>query len=140
MKPDGSLEAIDIYHKLTDSSGNVLYVPFRYYTKEIPTLVSSLKQYPQVQTWQNIIGLQEEITVVQKTTGNYMRISSRHALLATVSSASTVPSTSSQPPKSVGIAPKFGSKRGNKPSPASKASLLLEDDDFDDWEEDENED
>lgn len=141
-RDDGSLEAVDFYHKLSDSNGNVIYVRFRHYSKELSSLVSSLKQYPQVQTWQNVIGLQEEITVAQKATGNYMRISSRHAPVVAVTSASTVSTTSlgasatKYPAKNRVGGSRFGSKHRSTPPPTSKASLLLEDDELDGWEDD----
>ncbi len=137
---NGKLLALDFYHKLADSNDNVIHVRFRFYAKELPSLVSSLKQYPQVKTWKNVVGLQEEVTVAPKPAGSYMHIAARKASISNVAQpASGASSTSSQPPKRVGIAPSAGSKRGNMPSPTPKPSLLSEDDEFDDWEDDSDE-
>ena len=137
LREDGSLEAFDFFHQLTDCNGNITHVRFRYYEKELPALVTSLKQYPQVKTWKDAVGLQEEVIVTPKPAGSYMHIAARKASASNGSNASSnASSTSSQTPKRVGIAPRFGIKRDNKPSSASKSSRLSEDD-FDDCEEDE---
>ena len=94
--PNGQLLALDFYHTLTDSSGNIVNVRFRYYEKELPSLASSLKQYSQLQTWKDTIGLQEQITISAKASGNYLKISTRSALTVTTTSANPINATAQQ--------------------------------------------
>ena len=137
LREDGSLEAVDFYHKLTDSSGNVIHVRFRYYQKELASLVSSFKQYPHVHIWNDLIGINEDITVAPKQTGNYMYIASRKSSTTNgVSTSSVASSKGSKPQKCAGGSLRFKSNRSNKLSSAPKHSLLFEDDEFDDWEVD----
>ena len=137
MDANGNFEALDFYHQLTDSSGHITYVRFRYYEKELPALANSLRQYPQAKTWKNVVGLQEEVNVAPKPAGNYMHIAARKASISNVSqNVSSTSSTSSHTPKRAGISTQFGGKRANKLSSAPKPSLFLEDDEFDDWEDD----
>lgn len=164
LQSDGSLEAMDFYHRLTDSNGNVIYSRFRYYEKELPGLATSLQQYPQVQTWQDTVGLKEDVTVAPKLTGNYMRIAARTACLANVnaiapvappSSATspTVPSASATssagssasvtPAKRGGLSSRLSSKH-SKPVQTSRQALIADDDDdefadFDDFLEESDE-
>ena len=134
IKPDGSLEAIDFYHQLTDSSGNVLHVRFRFYEKELPSLVSSLKQYPQVKTWEDVVGLKEDIVVSPKPTGNYLYISSRNAYVSSASKpTSGTSSANTSPHKRGGLSSRL-SKSGSKPSKISRELLVSEDEE--DWDDD----
>ena len=111
LRPDGSLEALDFYHKLTDGNGNDLYVRFRYYEKELPGLAQALKNYPAVERWRDTVGLLEDVAVTPKTMGNYLRISHR-ALSAT----GTTPLH--QPAQSIGTTTSAG-------SPAKKGRGIL---------------
>lgn len=136
LQSDGSLEAMDFYHRLTDSNGNVIYSRFRYYEKELPGLATSLQQYPQVQTWQDTVGLKEDITVAPKPKSNYMRIAVRTASLASASATSPTVSPASAPPaKRGGLSSRLSSKHSNKPVQTPRQALISEDDDdeFDDF-------
>ena len=136
VEPSGNLSAIDFYHRLTDSSGDVIYVRFRYYYKELPGLAASLQQYPQVQTWQDAVGLKEDITVAPKSIGNYMRIAARTACLVSASAASPAVTPASAPPaKHGGFSSRLSSKHSNKPVQTPRQALISEDDDaeFDDF-------
>ena len=133
-----ALVALDFYHQLTDSNGNVKRVRFRYYEKELPGLAQQLCQYPQVKTWQNAVGLKEDITVAPKSSGNYMRIATRSAVMLTTSSTSTSPtSATSSSPKRGGLTSRLGRRHSSQPVQTVKQSLLSEDegDDFDDFDD-----
>lgn len=142
LKETGELEALDFYHRLTYQDGTVKYVRFRHYAKELPALATSLKQYSQVKTWADGVGLREEVTVAPKMTGNYMRIATRKVAVSSVSSASTnsgaLPNSSTQPSTQSnrgGII----SKRTNTPlksSLASKRANLLQGDEDDEDDDD----
>ena len=136
FKDDGTLDALDFYHRLTDSNGNVIYVRFRYYYKELPNLAASLKQYPQVTTWQDVVGLKEDITVAPKPKSNYMKIAVRTASLASASATSPTVSPASAPPAKRGGPPSRLSSRHSKPMQTSRQALIPEDEDEDDWDED----
>ena len=135
LNPDGSLNAIDFYHQLTDSSGNVIHVRFRFYAKELPSLVSSLKHYPQVKTWADIIGIKEDIVVSPKPTGNYMRISSRNACVSNASKLTSGVSSTNAPHHKRGSLSSRLSKSGSKSPQTARQELIYEDegDKFDDF-------
>ena len=142
LNDDGSLDALDFYHQLTDNNGNVIYVRFRYYAKDLPGLARELSKYPHVQTWQNTVGLQEEVVVSKKATGNYMYISSRKALMlntsqTTTSSTATSASCSSVPKKG-GLATRSSRYPIKKSATTQRQALLDEDDsEFDGFFDDE---
>ena len=135
---NGNFEAFDFYHCLIDSDGNVTYVRFRYYEKELPALSSSFKQYPNVKTWQNLVGLKEEVTIAPKPTGSYMHIAARRTCLVNITSASSnAPVTNAQPSKRGGLSSRLGNRCNKSVKTASK-TLIFEDtedidDDFDDF-------
>jgi hypothetical protein len=132
---NSNLEALDFYHKLTDSSGNVTHVRFRYYDKELPALANSLKQYPQAKTWKDVVGLQEDVTVAPKPSGSYMHITARTASSSNVSQISSgASSTNSHPPKRGGLSSRL-SNRGKKPVQTVRQALISEDegDEVDDF-------
>lgn len=131
VNSDGSLEAIDFYHCLTDSAGNVKMIRFRYYEKELPALAKMLLLYPQVTTWRSTIGLHESIDVKHKATGQYMYIVCRQLSTSSASTPSSSTPSNSMPAKKTGI---FGSKRPAKgiSSLAGKKQTLLSDEDDDD--------
>ena len=134
---NGNLDAFDFYHKLVDSSGNVFYVRFRFYKKELPALSTSLKQYPKVKIWKDTIGLQEHVTIAPKQTGDYMHISERKICSVNITSASSNASvTNAQPSKRGGLSSRLGNRCNKSVKTASK-TLIFEDtedvdDDFDD--------
>ena len=135
---NGDLDAIDFYHKLVDSSGNVVYIRFRYYNKELPALANSLKQYPKVKIWKDLIGLQENVTIAPKPTGSYMHIAARRTCSVNITSASSNASvTNAQPSKRGGLSSRLGNRCNKSVKTASK-TLIFEDtedvdDDFDDF-------
>lgn len=132
---NGQLLALDFYHMLTDSSGNIVNVRFRYYEKELPSLASSLKQYSQLQTWKDTIGLQEQITISAKASGNYLKISTRSALTVTTTSANPINATAQQAhtPKKVGL----GGRLNRRPSSVQSENIkkFFEDDEDEDFED-----
>ena len=140
---NGQLLALDFYHMLTDSSGNTIGVRFRYYENELPLLASSLKQYSQLQTWQDTIGLQEHITVSAKASGNYLKISARSAPTVTAASTNSINATAQQShtSKKVGL----GSRLSRRSSSVKNehTSKFFEDDntwnDEEDWLDDDEE-
>ncbi len=121
LNPDGSLQAFDFYHRLTDSNGETVHVRFRYYNSEIPELAQELKKYPSVKTCSDTIGLSEEVTVAPKKTGNYLRIQSRVATSSKASSSATLGSASK----------KLSSK--STLSPPRRTLLSDNDDEYDDF-------
>ena len=135
IKPDESLDAIDFYHKLTDSSGNIIYVRFRYYNKELPALATSLSQYPKVKTWKDVVWLQEEIIVAPKPTGTYKHIVARKDCSFNVTSTSSNASATNTHPSKRGILSSRLSSRSGKYAQATKQALIVEDegDEFDDF-------
>ena len=141
--PNGQLLALDFYHTLTDSSGNIVNVRFRYYEKELPSLASSLKQYSQLQTWKDTIGLQEQITISAKASGNYLKISTRSAPTVTAASTNSINATTQQShtSKKVGL----GSRLSRRSSSVKNehTSKFFEDDntwnDEEDWLDDDEE-
>lgn len=139
LKEDSTLDALDFYHCLTDGNGNIVHVRFRYYLKELPTLANSLKQYQQVKTWKDVVGLQEEVTIAPKPAGNYMHIVARKACsVSKISSCSAVAPS----PKRGGLSSRL-IKSGNKPMQTSRQALISDindEDDPDDWEEYDDED
>ena len=44
VNANGSLEALDFYHKLTDSGGNPVWVRFRYYNQELAALAAEFSK------------------------------------------------------------------------------------------------
>lgn len=90
MTPDGDFEALDFYHRLTDSSGNVTYVRFRYYEKELPALAKELKQYPSIETLGDTIGLHEDVEIAPKKMSRYMYIAGRKAPAVTDDESSSL--------------------------------------------------
>ena len=137
LRLDGSLEALDFYHKLTDGNGNDLYVRFRYYEKELPGLAQALKNYPAVERWRDTVGLLEDVAVTPKTMGNYLRISHR-ALSATGTTPLHQPAQSIGTTTSAGSPAKKGISLSKMPKKhlggsqlSSRRSELLEDDDDD---------
>ena len=138
-----SLEALDFYHALSDSSGAKSYYRFRYYSKELSDLARELLKYSSVQTWEDAIGLQEEVRIVPKASGNYMRIAERCALNSSNFDATSEVSASS----SNGVQEKSSSKKrgltlskrtmlGNKSrATVQRASLVSEEDEDDDFED-----
>ena len=130
LDTNGNLEALDFYHELTDGNGNVQNVRFRYYDKELPSLAKELSQYPQVKTWQDAIGLEEQITVAPKPTGKYMRIADRSALEES-ESTSGASKTQTSATKKGGLTSRLGG-RSQTPS-AQRQALLSEDDDDDNF-------
>lgn len=139
-----TLESLDFYHALSDSSGAKTYYRFRYYIKELSDLARKMMKYPAVKTWEDAIGLQEEVTIVPKPFGNYMRIAERCALN---SSSFDATSAVSAPSSSNGVQVNSSSKKsgltrskrttlGNKScTAAQRASLVSEDDEDDDFED-----
>lgn len=121
LNPDGSLQAFDFYHRLTDSNGQTLYVRFRVYESELPELAQELTQYPSVQTWCDTVGLPEVVTVAPKKAGNYLRIQSRVANPSKASSSTTLGSASK----------KLSSKSTS--SPPRRTLLSDNDDEYDDF-------
>ena len=95
LRSNGSLEALDFYHKLIDVSGSVLYVRFRYYENELPGLAQLFKRYPVIETWSDTVGLLEDVDVTPKITGQYLHISGR-------SLSTTGPSPSLQSAQPIG--------------------------------------
>ena len=131
VNADGSLEALDFYHKLTDSGGNPLWVRFRYYNQELAALAKEFSKYPSVKTWQDAVGLQEQITVSPKATGNYMRVSIRAISNGTTGIETSLQNSSSHKSNRGLTSRKFlGAKSTFSPQ---KQALLseIEDDEFD---------
>ena len=133
IRPDGTLDAIDFYHQLTDSNGDITHFRFRYYDKELPALANSLKQYPQAKTWKDALGLQEEVTVAPKTTGSYMYIAARKACSVNVTSTSSNASATNTPPsKRGGLSSRLGSRGGKSQQTPRQALIYADEEDNDD--------
>ena len=135
LDANGKLVALDFCHKLQDSNGNEIFVRFRYYDKELPSLAQELSKYPQIQTWQNTIGLKEEVVISKKPTGNYLRISSRSAS-DEAEDASKTSSAGSSIRKKGGSITRYPRHLGNKPSTITKQAVLEEDDEDEEEEDD----
>ena len=135
LKENGTLEAFDFYHQLTDSDGNVTHVRFRYYAKELPDLARSLSHYPQVKTWQDTLGLKEDISVAPKATGSYMRISSRNACVSNASKLTSGVSSTNAPHHKRGSMSSRLSKSGSMSQQTARQTLISEDEgeEFDDF-------
>jgi hypothetical protein len=135
---NGNFEAFDFYHCLIDSDGNVTHVRFRYYEKELPALASSFKQYPNVKTWQNLVGLKEEVTIAPKPTGNYMYIATRRTCSVNVTSISSNDTVINPHPSKRGSLSSRLVNRSSKFAQTTRQALISDDeedidDDFDDF-------
>ena len=138
LNDDGSLNALDFYHRLTDCNGKDLYVRFRYYKKELASLAESLSKYPEVETWSDTVGLKEKIVVSKKSTGSYMGISSRSAIEEDEPSSRPLSTKSSATKRSGPLS--RPSRHVNHNSSAISKQVLVEDDeeDEDDYLDDED--
>ena len=132
LDENGDLVALDFYHKLVDSNGNVTYVRFRYYDKELPGLAQELMKYPQVETWKDAIGIKEKVVVNKKASGNYLRIAERCA--SEEADDSSMPSSpkSSDTKRSGGILSRRPKYPSRKPTTTQRSDLMDDDDDDDD--------
>jgi hypothetical protein len=137
LSSDGSLDALDFYHILSDANGRVLHIRFRYYEKELPALASVFCKYSCIGNWSGAVGLCETVDVSPKATGQYMRISGRSLIkpptASTLSQAPSGVSTScagSPPKKGVSLSKKH--KTLEKSSSLASRNALLEDDEDDD--------
>ena len=142
LDENGDLAALDFYHKLVDSNGNVTYVRFRYYDKELPGLAQELMKYPQVETWKDAIGIKEKVVVSKKASGNYLRISERCASEEADNSSMPSSPKSSDTKRSGGLLSSRHRYPSQKPTTTQRIALMEEDDDseFDDFLDDETED
>ena len=145
----GVIVGIDCTHKLTSENGNVTFVKFRFFEPiDTSALIQVLASYGLSGNICNALkGLKEIVDIAPRpNSARYVYIAHRDILNAQNNVTSAISNTppgvfaSKSPAKNRIGSSYFGSKRGNKPSPASKASLLTEDDDFDDWEDDGDED
>lgn len=137
LDENGDLVALDFYHRLTDSNGNDLFVRFRYYDKELPSLAQELSKNPHVKTWKDAIGIKEKVVVSKKASGNYLRISERCASEEADDSLKPSSPKSSDTMRSGGVLSRRPRYLSQKPT-TTQRSAFMEDDDDDDYLDDED--
>ena len=150
---NGQVVGIDCFHELTDASGNVYRVRFRFYEHEVNDLCNTLASYGLSGSLGSLLKGLHEIVDVKPKPGNsmYMHIAGRSLNVGkTPVAMSTVSSGQADTPKESSIA-KTKKKGGlverlqRRPRPQSVTRQALdlladedEDDDFDDFLEDDD--
>lgn len=78
IKADSKMTAVDCYHELEDSKGDVFYIRFRFFDERggVKELVSVFRKYG-FANFADAIGVEETVTVAHKANSSYLYISSR---------------------------------------------------------------